>query len=225
MGCSGTLVQGNLIENHYKGIMCSEADHSLITHNVIRDNTHSGIMFAIGCDRNTISYNIIEGNNESGILIEYSSCSMTTIENNDFINNTVYGVASIGPWTRILHNYITGSEYGIAMQGHYSTIHSNNLMNNKLGVQIETAAPSDVTDNIFIGNSLDASFSDMFFEHFLYFFVYQPRLIRWSGNYWGEPLSQPKIISGTMVIFGMHIPWVNVDFRPASEPQGTWRTQ
>jgi len=224
-GCSGTLVQGNFIQNHNYGIMCYEVDHTLITRNVIRGSLFSGIFFVIGCSRNTISYNTIEGNNESGILIEYTSCSMTTIENNDFINNTIYGVATIGPWTTVLHNYITGSDNGIAMQGRYSTIHGNNLTNNKNGVVVEMAAPCVVTDNVFIGNLLDAYFFDKFFEHFLYFFVYQPRLIRWSGNYWEEPLSHPKQIKGNMVIGGIQLPWVNVDFRPASQPLGTWGAQ
>ncbi len=148
-----------------------------------------------------------------------------TIENNDFINNTQYGVGSIGAGTNVQHNYITGSESGIIMEGRYSTIHGNNLTKNNVGVTVAYAGPCIVTNNVFISNQLDANFLDRFIEHILYFFAYQPRLIRWGGNYWGEPLSHPKSIKGTMNIGNIELPWINVDFRPASAPQGTWGSQ
>jgi len=224
-GCSDVLVQGNLIENHTYGIMCYETDWSVITRNVIRHSLYSGIIFVIGCSKDTVSNNIIMENNESGVVIEYGSSDTTTIEYNNFINNTAYAVGSIGSGTKVQYNYITGSETGIIMEGRYSTIHGNNLTGNNRGVAVAYAGPCIVTNNVFLGNQLDATFLDRFLEHALYFFAYQPRLIRWGGNYWEEPLSQPKYIKGTMNIGTLELPWVNVDFRPASSPQGTWGPQ
>ena len=50
---------------------------------------------------------------------------------------------------------------------------------------------------------------------------------QWRGNYWGGNKTQPKLIFGELVLiqppahgpgYGLIIPWVNIDWRPAKEP-------
>jgi parallel beta-helix repeat protein len=102
---------------------------------------------------------------------------------------------------------------GINLWNENNTIKYNNITNNICGIYLEPISNIKIEKNNFISNIRHATFV-------LWFFI--PNIYKWDSNYWNRPRILPKLIYGLnragLLYLPTSIPWINIDWRPASEP-------
>ena len=162
-------------------------------------------------DGHLIQHNHIH-NSTHGILLKGS---YTTIHSN-IIANMKNGISL---YDYSLHNTITGNklvnnERGIDLgyrwkikQPQYTMISNNNVSFNNIGLSLTDARFTVVEQNNFIDNNKDVMFDSAYGT-------------TWNQNYWDSNRLFPKLILGKIgfPLFPSIIPWVQVDWHPASEP-------
>lgn len=144
-----------------------------------------------------------------GILVAESE---SLVISNNTILSCSYGIENVitGNLT-IRGNHIDGNRKGsgIEVQATFfrNYIHHNNITNNMIGISLIFTLFSDIRENNFIENQLQAFFVSSF-------------LNVWHRNYWNHSQILPKIISGQFggMIINRKIPLINIDWRPAQEP-------
>jgi len=188
---SHIVVSNNIIQNSAIGISGSTGNN-IIEENSIRNNGQGIYILGIFSNKNTISFNIIS-NNWRGIALTYSK--RNTVSNNIIENNT----------------------NGLYLEDHANRndIFSNTIKNNTNGVNLSNSDSNSIKRNNFIENDLHACFDTAFRNH-------------WLRNYWEGDILPPARIDGMIsfyktdywgnIIWELHIPWVNFDWRPAQEP-------
>ncbi len=200
--CKDNNISCNIISKYEKGIcldFCQEND--------IFGNEISGNQEGIEIDlchpiKNIIiSCNMIS-NNYRGIN-SYDGENLI-ISGNKIFNNQVgiYGNAK-----EISGNIISNNSKGIWYITGENAIINNQFDNNLLGLYLDIPFDCIISKNNFIDNIKHTDF------HFSLFFPFQ----KWSGNYWNESRSSPKLIFGKIGPFRL-IPWINFDWHPAKEP-------
>jgi len=180
-----------------------------------------------------------------------------TITGNSICQNYLYGIATLtgsNGGNTISENYVDGNWLGIGISGNKNSI-TNNLVTNSNYVGIKSSGDDNIISENTISNQtkpFDAAieiggfnntitrnnlfnnrrrgmllFPSVTIWTFLKSIKYKNN---WDMNYWGEPLSEPKVIVGTQNIhiqipdfplairLPILIPRFNVDWNPAQEP-------
>ena len=146
-------------------------------------------------NNNSISRNIIS-NNWDGIMI-FNACRNNSIYENDFGNNTC---AINITWNIDYHDYQFTNDSQILTKPKPLEFLFNKLFDLPFFLRFKR---NEIRNNNFIDNKEPVSF-----DYDSFFFA------RWRGNYWSELTKNPYPIYGTF----NGIPWINVDWFPASEP-------
>ncbi len=196
--------------------VCITSIHVTLKDNIILDNKCNGISLFLA-SRCRISYNAITGNMYGGIHITNGSQS-----NNISYNNIQSGMEGIyvseSDHQAISYNNVTGCAKGIYLtECSGNTVIGNRLTENEEGLFCYYAAGSTISCNDFISNVKNARFAKFFHIGFL-----APN--KWNSNYWDDWICiGVKAIFGivyvpTFKLIGIFIPWVEIDWHPASEP-------
>ena len=202
------IISENNIKNcGYMGISC-DGSYNKILNNTVVDN---GFLLPIPSAFNWIGGIILVSNS-------YSLCEGNIISGNFVSSNKNVGIGIISPGGRtdapndgpintlVVGNIITENIRGISIQNsNNNCISQNNIINNIDGVNLFESLNNTVVANNFQNNIRQASFVGC-------------RDNLWKNNYWGRPLSRPKIIFGRIGRFFNLIPWVQFDWFPAKEP-------
>jgi parallel beta-helix repeat protein len=126
----GSLIEGNVITNSYIGIRGDAAFSSVISNNVIMNNSWRGI-YLFGSADNLIVSNKVVNNNITGIMVYWWGGFNAIVDN--FVANHSVGIGQgygAGPST-ISGNTIVGNAYGIAFANSYGNkVFHNNFINN-----------------------------------------------------------------------------------------------
>jgi parallel beta-helix repeat protein len=210
---SQVILSGFTIQNVFidtlsvdAGIYIEGSDCNIISNNIIRNITNTGIEI-LSSHNNIISDNEII-NVSDGVSIVYTD---STILIGNVMRNINY--KSLLIWKSdnniILENNITDSRQGIViLESCRNLIKRNNIANNTEGVFLSLSRRNKFYENNFI----DSGFAGhVEFKGWSF-------LNRWRGNYWDNQLKHglPKILLGRFGI--LPIPWFDFDWRPAKVP-------
>jgi len=113
----------------------------------------------------------------------------------------------------ITENEVSRNLYGIGIDesSNYNKIIRNNILKNEYGlfINIDYDYLSNfniINQNNFIENEHHAVFNQSFFNF-------------WYGNYWDDWIeNKPRPINGDNILFDGIVPWVQFDWKPATEP-------
>jgi hypothetical protein len=122
----------------------------------------------------------------------------------------------------------------------WNHIYQNEFRNCDCAICLDVPCHDLVEMNNIVNNSRDVDFSRFFFGALAFkleairnhdrvlwsnYRLFSPTV--WRENYWGEPLSHPKILFGSLIIFiiityqwslPIGIPLIKLDWHPAKEP-------
>ena len=229
---SDNIISGNtIIDCREAGIYINDEcyDNLILNNNImgVKRQIYSGILFRTGNYGIEASGNYISGcvhgilvngegfnisdniifDNKYGIYVAAVHDYPKSISNNNITNSRIIGISLVSYTSSCIvsNNIIDGGYYGIELEGSSNKIIRNTIKNTHVGVDVYGAFNRIISNN-FIDNIKHTRF-----------FNYGNR---WDRNYWGEPLSHPKIIFGGLSALGFFylIPWFNIDLRPAKEP-------
>jgi parallel beta-helix repeat protein len=150
--------------------------------------------------------------NSNGIYCSESSA--VQISENTIQQNRWYGIWAAYNSSNILiiNNSISrNEEYGMYLKHSSSfTISSNDFVENENGIYLENSSSNRITYNNFIKtHNFDAYFVGTKLVHCHNV---------WHHNYWGKPRFSPYFISGVLKRQHVHIPKINIDWRPLLRP-------
>ena len=215
---NNNIVSRNTIVNGGGGIII-DGDNNDINNNIML-NIFSSCVIISG------NNNLIYKNNISaiydGINIVRGSKNNNVYEND--IKSIQCGVDLIGVKKNNIHrNNIIGCIRGVNLRGaKNNNIHRNNIIECNDGLfYSEYSFRNRIYENNFIDNINHGNF--------IIYRIEIPLIIllrnKWDRNYWGEPLSSPKVIKGWIVRSYVHYPWYTklypgyqFDWNPAKEP-------
>lgn len=199
-----------------------QADQVAFENNVIRDNQHHGITLASAL-RCTLSRNVVTGNSYHGIHIIDTSGSNNVSHNHIQSGMAGVYVGSQHPQT-ISYNRISNCSTGIYLEeSSGNAVLGNHITGNQEGLFCSYAPGNTIQYNNFISNTRHARFVTFLHARFL-----APNT--WSHNYWDDWMQVGgKVIFGALYIptfslIGIFVPWLNLDWHPASEPY-EWSTE
>ena len=190
-------------------------------------NTSVGIQL-LSCSACDLAHNKI-GGSKYGILIDDESVDIT-VENNQLIENT-YGIyLGDGSWDPSNGNEITWNFFFCNRCALFSRGSSNNMITynefsrNEMGINLsyytffvpEGNENNMISKNNFLDNKNHAN--TVVTTPLIITFVNRNK---WRQNYWDKPRILPYIIKGSRSIgffTNFFIPWINIDWHPASEP-------
>ena len=197
---------------------------------IIDANQEMDALFVFA-DSVNISGFTIQNTSRCGI---YLTSNYTNISNNIFTNNA-HGIHPYLPnfYTVITENLFHNNTNGLTcVTCAYARIHRNTAKNNFWGIRIFNSGHCDIFHNnishnqkwgIYLyGHALNNTIRENnFIENYMNaYFVLFSYHNNWRGNYWNQPLTQPKPIIGC---WGLFIPnWINFDWQPATEPYRWW---
>jgi len=182
-----------------------------IINNII-ENNHIGIFLNYAYeDSNTLVKDNLIQNNIQGIYSHWSNSNK--IENNIIQNNEREGIEFIRSENgNIIKNSIReNGGYGIYLRGYSNNnqIKNNIIQNNSGGIIIDESHKNFINKNNLIDNDNQAYFFNALFN-------------KWRRNYWSDKQGFDTYrIKGFIYLLGLYplrIPWINFDWRPASEP-------
>lgn len=198
------ILENTIIDNE-EGIILWGSDNTNIYENVISNNNGKGI-WSTGSDDGIICRNDIMNNKDEGIVLESSSNNI--IYGNKITNNKDgISVSRSSENNNITLNIISNNRYGIwlVLSSDNNVISGNDLIENNCGLYLSGSSTNQVILNDFENNILNAFFVNC-------------NDIYWKNNYWDRPRLCPKPIFGIMKKWGLWIPQINFDWRPAREP-------
>jgi parallel beta-helix repeat protein len=201
-----TQIIGNTFTNNYNGIYGSSNTVKIIGNTFT--NNYNGINAYYGVC--SVVNNIIS-NNSNGIYFDDTNLDIT---GNIITNNSNNGIYARDPsYCSVINNIVSNNSKGIYLFSGFgkSEVIGNLIENNRqLGLHFDTGSGS-ILQNNFINNKEHASFVVHLFDDLFF---------NWRGNYWGEPMSKPYVLSGQLhIFFGLiPLPWFNFDIFPAQEP-------
>jgi len=206
------LSLNTITNNNASGIRLSESHNNSIFKNTILRNRYSGIVIGSSYDiiieKNIISETFEDDHNGEGIVLINS---WNTSISNNYISDNVNGIIFIkSSSNQIFHNVITNNtRYGINFWSFASSnniIFRNSITDNKFGIKLTNSSNNKINSNNFIRNQRQAKFIGC--------------KNTWEANYWNRMRFLPKLIFGRLGMHGLSydIPWINIDWRPASEP-------
>jgi parallel beta-helix repeat protein len=187
------VIYSNYIHHNCEGIS-NHGNSNKILNNIITNNSYEGI----GNDNavNTlISGNIINYNGNGGEF--HNGIAFVLSSNNQVINN------------HISNNNPTGI---LLIDSNNNQIAENHIYNNnKMGIYVDFGYSNTISRNNLIYHLKNAYFDTgyIFFNR-----------NTWDGNYYGDYSGgRYYLIRGTFYfLFFFSMPWINIDWHPASEP-------
>jgi len=192
LNCINITIENANISDVYYGIYLKESSYCKIIGNEI---TNCNI-FLIDSHKNEIVNNVISKINKRtayktvGITLQYSNENL--ISCNNIFSNQGDGI----------HIYYSNE----------NILENNNIEMNINGIDFEDSNSNTIAKNNFIGNFINAFFSDC-------------KRNMWNNNYWGRVRILPKLIIGSFTVVepgfgtpGKYLPWFNFDLRPARKP-------
>jgi parallel beta-helix repeat protein len=218
---SGVTLANLSIEKGASSILLQHSNDSCIQFCTITNCTE-GITLSFAS--NNIIHNTIITNCSNGIAL-YSSSSQNTIYDNiltrckDYDSELGSGVLISSSKNSIYYNQVYESDVGILIglwkAGNNNTVKRNTITNCTEGINLDTANLNLITQNNIINTRGMAIFT-------------WSNLNCWLNNYWGRPLSHPKVIIGFLcprfldgTYIKITIPWINIDWIPAKQPFDT----
>jgi parallel beta-helix repeat protein len=224
---NGVIIDG-VQQNVFLG-----ADKNIVSNNIIDNISEYGIHLAYNAINTSTT---VFGNYITNCLYGILSNAYNQIIYDNTINNNYWGIyACVGITTnpsnyQFYNNTFEDNRYsGISISdGSNNSIYNNRFNSNSEGIELEYAMNTTIYHNEFIDNVygvwlfesyfidiLNNNFNDNLFHSYFHFGKH-----RWDGNYWGKPLSHPKIIFGRRGLFLLIgiIPSFQLDWHPASEP-------
>ncbi|MFO7677476.1 MAG: right-handed parallel beta-helix repeat-containing protein [Thermoplasmatota archaeon] len=188
-----------------------DANRAQIINNIIIDSYH-GIW--IKRDRQADTLHIIQDNVISNIA--QRGISIILGDNNQIVGNTLsncyWGICLHDSYKNFIsENLFINNEHGLVIDmGMENRIENNEFKQNEYGLALIGTRSTTIRKNNFIDNTK----SDAYI--ITYSFV---NADVWSENYWGRRLFSPiVIIPGTLRLAKIDIPWVKLEFFPASQP-------
>jgi parallel beta-helix repeat protein len=174
----------------------------VIENNIIQNNTVG--IYVYGSSGNTIKGNSIT-HNDKGISLLFSVDNV--IQYNDVSDNDRYGIHSDWSQSTYQYNIITDNQLcGIFLNAdsNKNKVTNNHIIQNGIGMAVTDSHLNVISNNNLYANGLSAWFSNSL-------------LNIWRRNCWNDRLRiGPKLVFGK--ISNNHIPWVQIDFRPARKP-------
>jgi len=209
-----TIIDGN----HTNTTITITSDHTIITGFTI---THAGpTEYAAGilihANHTYIHHNLIINNTPTGIRIPHQTndgITHITITHNSISDSHVGIYLRLVAHTLISNNYLEdnycaiSTNIGFLVNGcENTTIHHNSLKNNQYGIDLNGGWKTTIHHNNFKNNTRHAKF-----------FLENDAI--WDNNYWDRPRIFPKILLGRSLAFIIiTYPVINIDWNPASEP-------
>jgi nitrous oxidase accessory protein len=168
--------------------------------NIIRENDISGCDVGIATkgDYFTIEDNFVH-DNDWGMELFTIHFYHVTVSNNTFLNDNVGLDLQEGMYGSVVERNVF-HDCGAALnlyQCNGLTVQYNNLTGNSRAVYSAESKSNVISKNNFIGN------------HRYVLSIFSRDI--WSGNYWDEPRSLPKLILGIL-------PFIQFDWHPAQHP-------
>jgi len=231
------LLTQNIIDNcNNMGISLHNSSSNIIQNNIISNCSSAAIRFFQNNTKNFISNNSIKNNLGPGVYCERSH--ENTIVNNTFkmniegiqihnsdrnmisqntVDESLIGIYLFQSSHQLIQkNKIFNCSDGIYIEeSNENVIHLNHIRQNQQGIIISYASDNLIQQNNLIKNTEQAKFTTWLSPDGL-------PLSRWDENYWDDAvLFFPKIIPGILFIptnegIGVFIPWVLIDWHPAS---------
>jgi len=145
------IVDNNISENNYYGILLSNSDNNRIYHNTCENNSSCGISL-YSSDNNIIENNLV-GNNWRGVYLYYGSDN-NLLSNNLVENNDEEGIFLDSSDNNLVENNIAeNNRYGISLDGSYNTISGNIAGNNdECGISLYSSDNNIIENNLVENN-------------------------------------------------------------------------
>jgi parallel beta-helix repeat protein len=218
-------ITNNILKNSFFCIDI-DSDNNRVRQNHIIHQNFTGYGILVNGVENYVSWNIIENTTKAGIDIDNKGYN-SRIEHNTLRGA---GIESQGNKNTISNNTLDGqdlNEIGMFLNG----LNSNTVMYNRIehytfsGISIESGYGNFIFKNIVSSNKngiivkgrTNIIMNNDFLKnnHSAFFYLLSFFNI-WKGNYWNRGLILPHVIIGRL--FFSIIPWLNVDWRPALQP-------
>jgi parallel beta-helix repeat protein len=201
------------------------ANYTTISDNIIKNN-FIGIAFWHNSDSNygiflysnIVSNNVITSNSFEGIWLHF--CKDSIVENNILSNNGISSIHMYSSSNNIVSgNNVSYNDYGLSLweDSNNNEVSRNNFVNNeRYCIAILESGRNNISQNNFIESGRR--------NVKLLFSIWTLKRNKWNGNYWSNSKEQPHIIIVRVSIrrpgfVGLSIiPWINIDWNPASEP-------
>ena len=151
-------------------------------------------------------------NNVGGVGLVVDSVNNSIIMNNNFIDNSIYGIwLSQLNEVNIYNNLIEGSEFGIAISKATNTTLDKNIFqdNNQKCLVLRSSTNNKIINNRFVKTTPDLLNNK--FDSVMFFYE---KGNYWQGNYWFKPKFIPKIIFGKIGCNNLKISF-EYDLKPA----------
>jgi parallel beta-helix repeat protein len=203
--CKDNNISCNIISKYEKGICFDFCQENDIFGNEIYGNQEGIEIDSCHPLKNIIISGNMISNNHRGINSYVPSDEKFIIISGNTIFNNQVGI--YGNVKEISGNIISNNSKGIWYKLGDSVIINNQFDNNLLGLYLDIPFDCIISKNNFIDNIKHTDFRLSLFYPFQ----------KWSGNYWNESRSSPKLIFGKIGPFRL-IPWINFDWHPAKEP-------
>jgi parallel beta-helix repeat protein len=191
------------------------SDNVVVRDSIVRNNNGSGI-YLTSASRCTVAHNTMVGNRYSAIYVTEESHSNNISHNT--VRSSISGIhAERSNQQMIEHNEVRDCATGIYLsENRENMILDNHFVDNEEGMFCYYAVGNTIQFNNFVSNVRNARFMKFFHIGFL-----GPNT--WRHNYWDDwPGVGVKVIFGGMYVrtfslIGIFLPWVEIDWRPASE--------
>jgi len=214
--CTSNNISGNEILDYVTGIVLNSRYNTIYGNNIHHNDW--GFELHKLADRNTIINNIINANRWNGILINADNNEVirNTITNNGESGQFNSGIEVAGSINDITYNIIKNNNpTGILIWDTDSSIINNHISNNhQIGIYIFYSHGCIIKENNLIDNG---NYNAFFESDFIHSFSN-----KWRRNYWSDKQGFDTYrIKGFIYLLGLYplrIPWINFDWRPASEP-------
>ncbi len=172
---------------------------------------NAGQVIAVNCQNIKIKNMNLDYADYGCMLINCTNCIVknTSISNCDGMVWLIHSSENT-----IQNNNISNNYEGICIDrdSNHNIIQNNLISNNQIfGIIIEEYSHKNtISYNDFVKNNKEKNGNQVYFT--------QSHGNKWHGNFWDHKRYLPKIIFGHRDFLRFNIPWINVDFRPALQP-------
>lgn len=157
---NGFIINNNISNNFYNGILLSDSNNNTIFGNEFNNNSYIGIVLVDYCNNNNITKNIVESHSEGGIALAVN-CNYNIVEENVLKYNYGSGMLSNGIYVYDSHyNTIKNNNIshcggdniysaGIILRtSYFNTVSENNLKENEyFGLLITSSNENTISEN------------------------------------------------------------------------------
>jgi len=214
VNCSNFSVQNLTISDLEIGITAYHSPYTTISNcSISNESSSGGIYYAetgislLHSDYSTIK-NTTVYNFSYGIYCERSEAPTIT---DCVIQNNYYGILILGGTSAFISRcIIMNNQIAIESYVGLNTVEFCAITQNNISIYIEESSKNIIKNNNIFDNIHEPYFLNSYFT-------------KWIRNYWGRPISGPKVIHGRIVYYPYRLPtidirWINFDWFPALRP-------